>query len=398
MSNSDSTLTIYNPDTAVQGVTAIAKIVQALYANLFVEGQDYGAIPGTGDKPTLLLPGMEKLLRALRLRPEYHAVGIVEDFDKPLFMYRYECRLIEADSGVCIATAIGSANSREDKWGIRWVEKHDLNGAMPIREKRSSIVEPAFAIDKAETTGKYGKPQSYWDMWKVAIENGTAQLTHKVGKNNKTYEAYQLDSVSYAILNERIYDQINTIDKIAQKRALSSAIKIAANVSQFFTVDLEDMVQLPTTPIKVEKDDVKEGEYSEDLPHWTTIQSQHDYTVNYLFDKLGFTLGMFEYLTDSRLEDYKTPEIVIKTIRKIDAPNGLIFEFQRKFFPVVDTLFSHLNHFINWWAKHGEELDLTPTQTITDLIAQISRIRDGIGEDTPADTEQPVTDMSQIPF
>lgn len=53
--------------------------------------------------------------------------------------------------------------------------------------------------------------------------------------------------------NPDIFDQMNTIDKVAQKRALGSAIKGAANVSEFFTVDLEDSQTFDVAPIVVER-------------------------------------------------------------------------------------------------------------------------------------------------
>ena len=56
---------------AIEDVKRLANIVLSLRDEVFKPGLDYGVIPGTGNKPTLLLPGMEKLLRALHLRPEY---------------------------------------------------------------------------------------------------------------------------------------------------------------------------------------------------------------------------------------------------------------------------------------------------------------------------------------
>src|SRR5574341_449662 len=102
---------------SIESVKQLSEIVSGLREQIFRSGHDYGVIPGT-DKPTLLLPGMEKLMRALRLRAEYHAVSITEDFSNGLFAYRYECRLIEYDTGLCVSTAIGSCNSKESKY--RW--------------------------------------------------------------------------------------------------------------------------------------------------------------------------------------------------------------------------------------------------------------------------------------
>src|SRR4029079_16350667 len=43
-------------------------------------------------------------------------------------------------------------------------------------------------------------------------------------------------------LNQDIYDQVNTIQKIAQKRSLVSAALLGVNASEFFTQDMEDLV------------------------------------------------------------------------------------------------------------------------------------------------------------
>ena len=53
---------------------------------------DYGVIPGT-KKPTLLKPGAEKIADCLDLYPDYESMEEIADFDKPMFFYRYRCRL-----------------------------------------------------------------------------------------------------------------------------------------------------------------------------------------------------------------------------------------------------------------------------------------------------------------
>lgn len=395
---------IYNPDNAIQSVTAIQQIVKGLRDELFNEGVDFGKIPGTGNKPTLLLPGMEKLLRALRLRPEYHAITIIEDFDKPLFMYRYECRLYEADSDICISTAIGSANSQEDKWGIRWVEAHDLNGATPLREKRSTISEFKFAIDKAETSGQYGKPQSYWAMWTQAIQSGQAQKIQKPTRNGAKYDAYQIDSVMYAIPNERVFDQVNTIDKIAQKRALGSAIKLASNVSEWFTVDLEDLAIPPRPSITVSKTDddenVIDGELVENsvsdlrnpqqsqtlqqpvkTPENGTQGNSED--VMWFFDadvlanfakwleSKDLTRFYVEIIAGQQISQYATKGEAFGAIDAIVSNNtNAISSARNKYFnqtmpAEIKKKFNHFNHFNSWLDKHWNELNLNAS---TDLL------------------------------
>jgi hypothetical protein len=49
--------------------------------------------------------------------------------------------------------------------------------------------------------------------------------------------------------NPDIYDQINTIDKMAQKRALIAATLVATNASEFFTQDIEDMQVIDVIPV-----------------------------------------------------------------------------------------------------------------------------------------------------
>ena len=236
---------------AVARVKALQNIVRALRADVLTEDHDYGVIPGTGDKPTLLLPGMEKFLQALRLRPEYHLLSSKEDFDKPLFHYRYECRLYEIDTGLCVSTAIGSANSMEKKWGWRWVSEHDILPSLDkatLVSRNNAISEFAFAIEKAETSGQYGKPAEYWQQFQNAIDNGTAKAIKKTTRSGKELDAYEIGGAQYRIPNYDIFDQTNTIDKIAQKRALGSAIKNAAGASEYFTVDLEDHVIYDLAP------------------------------------------------------------------------------------------------------------------------------------------------------
>jgi ribosomal protein L37AE/L43A len=227
--------------TAIDDVKRLMNIVLSLRQDVMKKDVDYGVIPGTGDKPVLLLPGMEKLMRALRLRPEYVLLSSKEDFEKPLFYYRYECRMVEVDTGKVVSAAIGSANSYEGKWRYR-------NG------KRLCPKCGKETINKSKN-----KPE--WYCWtKIGgcgatfAENAPEIVNQNVGR----------------VVNEDIFDQINTIDKIAQKRALGSAIKGAANVSELFTVDLEDMQRYDVIDATFEElprhVDTSTGEITESAP------------------------------------------------------------------------------------------------------------------------------------
>lgn len=226
---------ISQEQAAVESVMRLANIVRSLRNDVFKEGLDYGRIPGTGEKPTLLLPGMEKLMRALHLRPEYVERSRIEDFDKPLIYYRYECRLMDYETGICVSTAIGSANSQESKWRWRASER-----ACPKCGKET--------IKKSKFPPK-GAPEGTEAGWYCYA---------KIGGCGAEFAAKDPQIIGQAIgrvENPDIFDQMNTIDKIAQKRALGSAIKGAANVSELFTVDMEDFTPYDTS-------NVVEGSYT----------------------------------------------------------------------------------------------------------------------------------------
>lgn len=168
---------------------------QNLAHELLVNGSDYGVIPGT-DKPTLLKPGAEKIAKLLGLADNYEILDKVEDWDRPLFRYVIRCHLISVRSGVTVSTGLGECNSYESRYRWRWVFESEL---------------PA-GVDKATLV--------------------TKQFRRKNG--NGTFMKYRME-------NEDIYSQVNTIMKMAAKRALVSAALSAGRLSEVFTQDMEDV-------------------------------------------------------------------------------------------------------------------------------------------------------------
>jgi len=77
---------------------------------------DYGLIPGCGAKPVLFKAGAEKIADTFNLRAVYECLDTIQDFDKPLFFYRYRCVLEERTSGIVVTTGIGSCNNQEKKF------------------------------------------------------------------------------------------------------------------------------------------------------------------------------------------------------------------------------------------------------------------------------------------
>ncbi|SMB87210.1 hypothetical protein SAMN00017477_1051 [Peptoniphilus asaccharolyticus DSM 20463] len=160
--------------------------VQAVIQRTLKGGHDYDTIPGT-QKPTLLKPGAEKILMMFGLTSEYEIVDSIEDWKNGVFAYTVRCIL--SKNGAKITEGLGNCNSKEDKYRYRWVRPEDV----PIGIDPNTL--------KANNWGK------------VRVEN------------------------------DEIYSQVNTILKMAKKRAQVDATLTVASLSEVFTQDIEDMKQ-----------------------------------------------------------------------------------------------------------------------------------------------------------
>jgi hypothetical protein len=182
---------------------------------------DYGVIPGT-DKLTLLKPGAEKLTTFFGLSTRFQLIERVEDWTgndyqgEPFFYYLYRCQLFRGD--LLIAEADGSCNSREQKY--RWRE-----------QQRSCPACGQAAIIKGK--------EEYGGGWLCFKKKGGCGA--KFNNGDPSIEGQTVGRVP----NPEIADQVNTIQKMGQKRALVAATLMAVNASEFFTQDMEDMI-IPT--------------------------------------------------------------------------------------------------------------------------------------------------------
>lgn len=210
--------------------------------------RDYGEIPGT-KKPTLLKPGAEKLGAFFGLRPVFVLQDSVNDWTgkdhgEPFFFREYKVQLYR--NGELVGEGIGSCNSWEKKYRYRWISEMEIPANVDkshLEFVDGAISEFSFAIEKSETSGKYGKPAEYWQRFKDAIANGTAKQIKRKTKKGDDMDAWEIGGKMYAVPNHDPSDQVNTIDKMAQKRSFVAAILIATNASDYFTQDMEDFVQ-----------------------------------------------------------------------------------------------------------------------------------------------------------
>lgn len=176
------------------------------------EGTDFGTIPGT-PKPTLYKPGAEKLARFFGLAARFDITKEIEQWggEEPFFYYRYKCILSRLSDGVLIAEGEGSCNSHEKKYRYRNAERICPNCGKP-------------AIIKGK--------KEYGGGWLCFGKKG--------GCGTK-FSDDQFSGEVEQVINPDVADLVNTIQKMAQKRALIAATLIACNASEYFTQDVEDL-------------------------------------------------------------------------------------------------------------------------------------------------------------
>lgn len=181
--------------------------------SIMVEGVDYGTIPGT-PKPTLLKPGAEKLSLAFALAPTFEPANRVEDWERGFFHYEERCVLTNKRTGDVVASANGSANSKEPRY--RW--------------RKAERVCPACQ-QPAIIKGK----EQYGGGWLCFAKKGGCGAKFGIEDRDIT------EQVVGNIENPEPYELTNTILKMAQKRALVAAVLIATGGSGIWTQDIEDM-------------------------------------------------------------------------------------------------------------------------------------------------------------
>src|SRR3990167_9168664 len=195
---------------------------------VMVKDQDFGTIPGVG-KPCLYKAGAEKLCTLFGFTPSFQLIERTEDWTgrehgEPFFYYFYKCVL--SRDGFVIGEGDGSCNSFEKKYRYRsWQRKCPKCGAAAI-----------FSSKQADSPGFY--------CW--AKKDGCGA---KFGLKDPAITSQEAGKMP----NPDIAESVNTIQKMAQKRALIAAVLIASNASAFYTQDVEDM-----HAIDVEYEDVRE--------------------------------------------------------------------------------------------------------------------------------------------
>lgn len=196
---------------AVERRAAMVEFVQ----KIMVKDVDYGRPPGI-DKDTLYKAGAEKLNTLFGLSPHFDMVDSVQDWTgadhngEPFFNFSYRCTLRRGS--YVAGQGEGSCNSWEKKY----------------RYRRAELACPHCG-QAAVTKSKYDDGYFCWGK-----KGGCGA---KFGGHDPAI----VDQPRGDILNPNPADLVNTLQKMAQKRALVAATLLAVNASEFFTQDVEDM-------------------------------------------------------------------------------------------------------------------------------------------------------------
>jgi hypothetical protein len=310
------------PVADVQTAMSRYQAFKDFVGGILKENTDFGSIPGS-DKPALLKPGAEKLGAFFGLSPKFTPIEVINDWTgkdhngEPFFFYHYKCQLFRGD--YFAGESFGSCNSWEKKYRYRWENELNLPANTDLSKyecKDGAISEFAFAIDKAETTGKYGKPAEYWQKFKDAIDNGTARHFMRKTKKGDEMDAWEIGGKLYAIPNKDVADQVNTIDKMAQKRAFIAAILVVTNASEYFTQDLEDYTY-------EQIGEVIEGEVIDDkgTQKKATVGNKRPYSAEELKIRLDKFQTMYKNKwDDDQIELYR--KIIVINLEKCYAGKG----------------------------------------------------------------------------
>jgi hypothetical protein len=204
---------------AMQQTIEDLNTIRAFVANEMTDGLDFGVIPGTGGKPTLLQPGAQKIFMYFNCFAE-HDVD-THELDGGHVEYIVKTRLLSRTSQAQIGAGLGSCSTMESKY--RW-----------RNASRKCPRCGAEAIIKGKE--EYG---GGWVCFKK--KNGC-------GANFNDNDPAITGQAAGRAENPDIYDQRNTVLKMAKKRSQVDAAHGLGCMSELFTQDLDDFHDVAPAP------------------------------------------------------------------------------------------------------------------------------------------------------
>ena len=198
---------------AIDEIIGQVNLIQSVMGKVMKEGEHFGVIPGTGNKPSLLKPGAEKLSMTFRMAPEYDIQAI--DMGGDHREYEIVCRLSTIQTGIFLGSGVGNCNTKESKYRYR-----------------------------SENTGE-SVPKKYWENRDPDLLGGKQFRAKKKDKKWVICEQVEHDNPA---------DYYNTVKKMAKKRAFVDAVLTVTAASDIFTQDIEDLPHFDKEDIQKPKD------------------------------------------------------------------------------------------------------------------------------------------------
>lgn len=165
---------------------------QQLVRSQFKQNHDFGVIPGTGNKPTMLKPGAEKIVMLLGLTSEYEIVESTRDFEKGFFQYQIKCKLLK--NGVIVTEGMGAANTKERKY-VRQDPFSVDNTVLKMAKKRA-LVDAALLVgslsdiftqdmEDMDLAGEATGQERYYTDQDGTISQAQAKRIYAIAKGEK---------------------------------------------------------------------------------------------------------------------------------------------------------------------------------------------------------------------
>lgn len=195
-------------------VMAQVNLIQNIMERAMKKDEHYGVIPGTGNKPTLLKAGAEKLNLTFRMAPDPQVEVI--DLGKGHREYRVKVVMTSITTGRILGAGVGSAATMETKW--------------------------RFRSGPGESTGK-PVPQGYWDMRSSDPKKAQELLGGKGFITKKEDGVWTIFRQGERVEHDNPADYYNTCLKMGKKRALVDAVLTCTAASDIFTQDIEEMAE-----------------------------------------------------------------------------------------------------------------------------------------------------------
>lgn len=123
------------------------KLLEDFVKEVLRKDEDYGVIPGTTGKSTLLKPGAANITAAFNCHAEPTVDASTLDPDTGFVSYEVHVDLVSNHNGLVMTRGVGSCNSYETKYRYRWQGR----GPDRIRVLNEDPLEQANTIKKMAT-------------------------------------------------------------------------------------------------------------------------------------------------------------------------------------------------------------------------------------------------------